>query len=225
VRPPGHHATPAQAMGFCLFNHVAIAGAYALEVHGLARVAIVDYDVHHGNGTQDAFYSDGRVLYVSTHEYPFYPGTGAADEIGDGEGWGTNINLPMPHGSGDREHVAAFEEVVLPALRRFRPDMILVSAGYDGHFADDIAMQQLSVDGYAQLVSFSLAAAEELCGGKVVFAQEGGYHEIALPWCVRRTIELQRGVEGTQDPLGVLASPVPAGFEEMLARVKALHSL
>jgi acetoin utilization deacetylase AcuC-like enzyme len=212
-------------MGFCLFNHVAIGAAYAFTTHGLQRVAIVDYDVHHGNGTQDAFYRDGRVLYLSTHEYPFYPGTGAEEEIGEGDGRGANINLPMPHGSGDGEHRVAFEEVVVPALRRFRPELILVSAGYDGHFADDIAMQQLSVAGYGALVSMVLEEAGELCGGRVVFAQEGGYHDVALPWCVRRTIELQIGHEATPDPLGLKPSRTADGFDEMIARVKALHGL
>jgi acetoin utilization deacetylase AcuC-like enzyme len=225
VRPPGHHATPVQAMGFCLFNHVAIAAAAALATHGLQRVAIVDYDVHHGNGTQDAFYRDPRVLYISTHEYPFYPGTGAAEQTGVGAGLGTTINLPMPHGSGDSEHRRAFEEVVSPALRRFGPDLILVSAGYDAHFADDIAMQQLSVDGYGALASMVKAIADEFCAGRMVFAQEGGYHLTALPWCVRRTIEILRGDEPTPDPLGTVAESEPTGFGEMLARVRELHGL
>ena len=225
VRPPGHHATPVQAMGFCLFNHVAIAATVAIQKHGLERVAIVDYDVHHGNGTQDAFYEDGRVLYISTHEFPFYPGTGRAEETGRGDGAGTTINIPMPHESGDEEHRRAFEEVVVPALQRFRPDLILVSAGYDAHFADDIAMQQLSVDGYGALVTMTRAVAEELCGGKLLVAQEGGYHPVALPWCVRRTIEILRGDDPTPDPLGTVATPVPAGFDDMLARVRSLHGL
>ena len=225
VRPPGHHATPVQAMGFCLFNHVAVAAAHARAKHGIERVAVVDFDVHHGNGTQDAFWDDAGVLYVSTHEYPFYPGTGAATEVGEGAGRGYTVNIPMPHGSGDAEHRRAFEEIVVPALYRYRPQLILVSAGFDAHFADDIAMQQLSVDGYGALVSMLKRAADELCGGRIVAAQEGGYHLTALPWCMRRTVELLRGDEATPDPLGAVETPEPAGFDEMLARVKQIHAL
>ncbi|MBI5284466.1 MAG: histone deacetylase [Chloroflexi bacterium] len=225
VRPPGHHASSAQAMGFCLFNHVAVAAAYARERHGIERVAIVDYDVHHGNGTQDAFYADPGVLYVSTHEFPFYPGTGRADEIGAREGRGFNVNIPMPHRSGDAHYRRAFEEVVVPVLRRYQPQLILVSAGYDAHFADDIAGQQLSVDGYGALVSMVMAAAGELCGGRVVAALEGGYHLVALPWCVRRTIEVMRGDAPTPDALGTIPPREPIGFDAMLAEAKALHGL
>jgi acetoin utilization deacetylase AcuC-like enzyme len=225
VRPPGHHATPVQAMGFCLLNHVAIAAAYARARHGLERVAIVDFDVHHGNGTQDAFSREPGVLYVSTHEYPFYPGTGAASETGEGAGAGTTINIPMPHGSGDAEHTRAFEEVVLPALHRYKPQAILVSAGFDAHYADDIALQQVSVDGYGALVGMLKSAAAELCDGRLLLAQEGGYHLVALPWCVRRSIEVLRGGKVTPDPLGPTTSRAPAGFDEMLAEVRALHGL
>jgi acetoin utilization deacetylase AcuC-like enzyme len=225
VRPPGHHATPVQAMGFCLFNHVAVAAAHARAAHGLERVAIVDFDVHHGNGTQDAFWDDGGVLYVSTHEYPFYPGTGAADETGAGEGAGRTINIPMPHGSGDAEHLRAFEELVAPSLYRYRPQLILVSAGFDAHYADEIAMQQLSVDGYGALTAIVKRAADELCGGRIVMAQEGGYHLVALPWCVRRSIELLRGDDPAADSLGPIETREPAGFDEMIARVKAIHGL
>jgi acetoin utilization deacetylase AcuC-like enzyme len=225
VRPPGHHASPANAMGFCLFNHVAIAAVQARRVHGLERVAIVDFDVHHGNGTQDAFWDDGGVLYLSTHEYPFYPGTGAETEIGEGAGRGFTINIPMPHGSGDAEHLRAFEDIVSPALYRFDPQVILVSAGFDAHYADDIALQQISVDGYGELVSVVNRAADELCGGRVVYAQEGGYHLTALPWCVRRTIELLRGDEPAPDPLGAIETQEPSGFDEVIGRVKQIHEL
>lgn len=225
VRPPGHHSSARRAMGFCLLNHVAVAAAYARARHGIERVAIVDFDVHHGNGTQDAFYGDAGVLYVSTHEYPFYPGTGAASETGAGAGRGFTINIPMPHRSGDAEHRRAFEEVVVPALRRYRPELVLVSAGFDAHFADDIAGQMLSVDGYGALVSMIKDAAGELCGGRVVVALEGGYHVVALPWCVRRTIELLLGDAPAPDPLGLRETPAPPRFEGILERVKAVHGL
>ena len=225
VRPPGHHASAANAMGFCLLNHIAVAAAYARKRHGIERVAIVDFDVHHGNGTQDAFYAEPGVLYVSTHEYPFYPGTGAATETGSGAGRGYNINIPMPHRSGDGPYGRAFEEIVVPALRRYRPELILVSAGFDAHFAEEIAGQRLSVDGYGALVSTIKSAADELCGGRVVAALEGGYDLVALPWCVRRTIELLLGLAPTPDPLGARDVPDPPRFEEMLAEVKRLHGL
>ncbi|MDP9237137.1 MAG: histone deacetylase [Chloroflexota bacterium] len=225
VRPPGHHATPVQAMGFCIFNHVAVAARYLRTHHALERVTIVDFDVHHGNGTQDVFYADPSVLYVSTHEYPFYPGTGAAREIGTGEGRGTNINIPLPHGCGDAEYCRAFEEIVVPALHRFRPELILVSAGYDAHFADPMANQQLSVEGYGSLASMTKAAAERLCGGRIVAALEGGYDLVAMPWSVRRTIEILNGDLPTPDPLGTVDTPGPSGFEDMLREVKQLHRL
>jgi acetoin utilization deacetylase AcuC-like enzyme len=225
VRPPGHHATPDQAMGFCLFNHVAVAAEYARTAHGVERVAIVDFDVHHGNGTQDAFYDDPNVLYVSTHEYPFYPGTGALRELGAGAGIGYNINIPMPHGCGDEPYRRAYDEVVLPALRRFEPGLLLVSAGYDAHFADDIAGEQLSVDGYGAIAAMLKDAAEELCGGRLLLALEGGYHLVALPWSIRRTIEILRGDPPTRDPIGTAVTDTPPGFDAMLAEVKALHAL
>ena len=225
VRPPGHHATPVQAMGFCLFNHVAVAAQYARTHHGLERVAFVDYDVHHGNGTQDAFYDDPSVLYVSTHEYPFYPGTGRAEETGAGAATGANINIPLPHGCGDAQYRAAFEQIVVPVLHRFRPQLILVSAGYDAHYADDLAGERLSVDGYGALVSMLRDAAADLCDGRIVFALEGGYHPVALPWSIRRTIEILTAMPPTPDPLGPIAVAEPAGFGAMLAHVRALHAL
>lgn len=200
VRPPGHHARPAQAMGFCLLNNVALAAQVARQRHGLERVAIVDIDVHHGNGTQDAFYDDAGVLYVSTHQYPFYPGTGPADETGLGEARGTNVNIPLPAGCGDDEYRAVFEQIVEPVVRRYAPQLLLVSCGFDAHFADPIAMMSLSIDGYGELLSRLRALADELCDGRVVVALEGGYDLTAVSWGVRRVIEVLLGDDLTPDP-------------------------
>ena len=238
VRPPGHHASPAHAMGFCLLNNVAVAARYAQRRHGLEpfdgrraeRVAIVDIDVHHGNGTQDAFYDDASVLYVSTHQYPFYPGTGRPNETGAGEGAGTNVNIAMPAGCGDEQYVAAFESVVEPAVRRFRPELLLVSCGFDAHYADPIAEQSLSVGGYGELTARLRTLAEELCDERLVLALEGGYDLDAVSWGVRTVIEVMLGASAgsgqatpTPDPLG----PGPGGpdITQLLAEVRRLHGL
>ena len=225
LRPPGHHAEPAQAMGFCIFNSVAIAAATARTTHGLDRIAIVDFDVHHGNGTQDMFYADRSVLYVSTHQFPFYPGTGAAAETGAGVGQGYNINVPLRAGCGDQTYARVFQEIVMPALDRFAPQLIVVSAGYDAHFADPLAGQQLSVDGYGRLVSTIAASADRWCEGRILFALEGGYDLVALHWCIRRTLETVLGTAPTPDPLGTVDAPPPASLEALIAEVKRLHDL
>ncbi len=231
VRPPGHHATATQAMGFCLFNNLAIAARYALNRFSLERVAIIDFDVHHGNGTQDAFYSDPKVLYVSTHEFPFYPGTGGLEETGIGEAKGTTVNIPLPAGSGDAEYLRVFDEVVVPIVRRFRPELILVSAGYDGHWSDRLAMMELSVTGYGRMAGIIKGLADELCRGKLVFTLEGGYHLSALAASVKATFDMLLDEKDIGDPLG----PPQSGFKmrgfgtpditSLVKSLKGIHEL
>jgi len=174
VRPPGHHATPDRAMGFCLLNNVAVGAAAALA-RGLRRVAVIDFDVHHGNGTQEAFYRDPRVLFVSSHQFPFYPGTGDLDEVGEGDGRGFTVNLPMPAGLGDAEYRRAYREIVEPIGRAFDPELVLVSAGFDTHRDDPLGGMTMTPPGFAELTDVCLAVASGAAGGRLVAVLEGGY--------------------------------------------------
>jgi acetoin utilization deacetylase AcuC-like enzyme len=174
VRPPGHHAERNRAMGFCLYNNIAVAAAHARSL-GASRVAIVDYDVHHGNGTQGIFESDPDVLYVSTHQFPFYPGTGAADEIGRGSGEGFTVNLPLDVGAVDEDYQIVFSEVVGPVIRQFKPDLLMVSAGFDAHERDPLAGMRLTTPAFAAMTMELRRLAEECCGGRLVAVTEGGY--------------------------------------------------
>ncbi|MGH2669358.1 MAG: histone deacetylase family protein, partial [bacterium] len=219
VRPPGHHATPDSAMGFCLFNNVAVAAAHALGGRGLERVAIVDFDVHHGNGTQDIFYGDPRVLYFSTHQYPFYPGTGALSETGEGN----VINVPLPRGCGDEQYLRSYRDLCAPAFRRFRPQLILVSAGFDAHFADPLAQMLVSTRGYYDIASLLRELADELCEGRIVYALEGGYHLVALPWSIRACLDTLLGNPFAPDPLGAAPALQGPDIAGVLAAVKQRH--
>jgi acetoin utilization deacetylase AcuC-like enzyme len=187
VRPPGHHAERDKAMGFCLFNNVAVAAAAAMA-RGLERVAIVDIDVHHGNGTQWMFYDTPRVFYMSTHQFPFYPGTGAADEIGTGEGRGFTLNIPLPAGSRDADYELAYHDIA-GALERYMPQLLLVSAGYDAHVDDPLASMRVSTEGYNTVVTILRRTARKV-GCPMALVTEGGYDLDALRACLEGTIKV-----------------------------------
>ncbi len=201
VRPPGHHAEPGRAMGFCLFNNVGIAVRAVQRRQQLDRILVVDWDVHHGNGTQALFEEDPSVLFFSTHQFPYYPGTGAATERGWGRGEGETVNVPLPAGCGDDEYVGAFQRILVPLALRYRPQMILVSAGFDAHRDDPLASMEVTRSGFRGMASIVRALADELCEGRVACVLEGGYAPSSLR-------------EGTGELLDVLlapdAPPVPA---------------
>jgi acetoin utilization deacetylase AcuC-like enzyme len=204
VRPPGHHAERERAMGFCLYNSVAAAAAHALAL-GIERVVVMDYDVHHGNGTQWIFYDDPRVLYISTHQYPFYPGTGAAEDVGLGKGAGFTLNVPLEAGSTDGDYSEVFKTLVVPAIDQFRPELMLISAGFDAHERDPLARMRLSASGYAGLTKTLCDAADRHCHGRIVAVTEGGYDLTALKACLESSITVLDG------------GPVPQTTEASLA--------
>jgi acetoin utilization deacetylase AcuC-like enzyme len=227
VRPPGHHATPSRAMGFCLINNIAVAARYARRRLGVGRVAIVDYDVHHGNGTQDIFYDDPSVLFCSTHAAPFYPGTGSVGEMGDrADAPGTTLNVPLPFGTGNRGYKQIFEQVITPALRQFRPELILVSAGFDAHWSDPLGPMVLSVSGFAQLNRALLDLADELCDSRLVMVLEGGYNLDALGACVVASVRQLLGRSPGPDPIGEVDAPEPLPeIERVITILQDRHPL
>jgi acetoin utilization deacetylase AcuC-like enzyme len=225
VRPPGHHATRARGMGFCLFNNVAAAAVSALMEPGVSHVLIVDWDVHHGNGTQDIFYDSPQVLFFSTHQFPYYPGSGDLREVGAGAGKGYTINVPLPAGVGDQGFTRVYSELLTAAAERFRPDLILVSAGYDAHWGDPLAGLRLSLGGYWRLAQTVVALADRLCEGRLVVTLEGGYNLEVLSRGVADTCRALLGdaVPGS-DPLG--ASPAPErDVADVLRAVREVHRL
>jgi acetoin utilization deacetylase AcuC-like enzyme len=208
VRPPGHHARPAKAMGFCLLNNAAVA-AEAARRAGAERVLILDWDVHHGNGTQEIFAGRDDVLYMSVHQYPFYPGTGASEEIGVGSGKGATVNCPLPAGQDDADYGAVFHDLFLPLGRAFDPELIIVSAGYDAHLRDPLAEMRVTERGFAAMTSVIAELAEEACGGKLVLLLEGGYDLGALALSVRASLEALTG-RREDFPLGAGTDPALA---------------
>lgn len=180
IRPPGHHALRDRAMGFCIFNNVAIGAMYGLKSRGLARILIVDWDLHHGNGVQSIFYDDPRVLYFSVHRYPYFPWTGAAGEVGEGKGEGYNVNVPLEYGCSDADYGNIFRTLLSPIARQFRPEIILVAAGFDIHHSDPLRSMNVTQAGFARMTGLLMEMANELCGGRLVLELEGGYNSEAL---------------------------------------------
>jgi acetoin utilization deacetylase AcuC-like enzyme len=227
VRPPGHHALPDEAMGFCLFNNVAVAAQYAIDRYGLERVMIIDYDVHHGNGIQDIFYSDPRVLYVSLHQAPFYPGTGASDERGEGAGLGTTINIPLPASTGFETYEPIFRQVIAPAADRFDPQLMLVSAGFDAHWDDPLGQMNLSTAGFARLTGIIIELAQTLCQARLVMVQEGGYSLDVMGAAVATCINWLLGDDAAVDSLG--PPPTTPAFrintDALIAELRRIHQL
>ena len=217
IRPPGHHAESDRAMGFCFFNNVAIGARYLRSKHKLDRVLIVDWDVHHGNGTQRSFYADKHVLYVSLHQYPHYPGTGAVNEAGVADGLGYTVNIPFPGGYGDDEYAAAFRRIIEPIGRQFAPEFVLISAGFDAHQSDPLSRMRVTKEGYAAMTRSLLDIARESAGGRCVAVLEGGYDLEALTESVSSVLDALGG--------GNLDAPRPrgSGAEAVLEAVTRVH--
>jgi len=225
VRPPGHHADAERAAGFCIFNNVAIGARHAMAVHKMERILIVDWDLHHGNGTQDIFYEDPKVLYFSTHQFPYYPGTGALGEMGRGEGLGYTLNVPLRPGADDAFYVRIFQELLSPVALAFKPEIILVSAGFDTYFADPLGEMKVTPEGFAALTRVLLNLAEACSGGRLIMVLEGGYHIQGLTKCVRAVLlelldetraseeTLNRMAAGTDDRGKVLIGQARKAFE------------
>jgi len=220
VRPPGHHAESFRAMGFCLFNNISVTAAHALAHHGLERVMIIDWDVHHGNGTQEIFWNDRRVLFVSLHQYPFYPGTGGFEEIGGPDAVGMTVNIPMAAGFGDEEWVAAFRRVVAPLADQFAPQLVLLSAGFDAHANDPLGGMRVTDAGFGVMAEEVLAIARTHAGGKLVAVLEGGYNLAALAVGVETVLRSMTG-----ESAAVPRTPRADGrFAPVHAMVRALHA-
>jgi acetoin utilization deacetylase AcuC-like enzyme len=218
VRPPGHHAEPGRGMGFCLFNNVAIAAEYAIEKYGLKRILIVDWDLHHGNGTQKSFYDRRDVLYFSSHQFPHYPGTGNFDEVGSGKGEGFTVNAPFPAGFGDAEYLAVYDRILKPIALEYKPELVLVSAGFDPYVKDPLGGMEVTGDGFGNLATIIRAIADATCGGKVLLTLEGGYNPDGLREGVRSVLQALNGPAWT---VPVMDSPAAEKvIQSIIARQK-----
>ena len=225
IRPPGHHAGPRQAEGFCIFNNIAVAARVAQAEWQLDRILIIDFDAHHGNGTQEIFYEDPGVLYFSTHQWPLYPGTGHWSHTGAGAGIGYTANIPFPPQVGDEGYQRAFDEVLIPLAERYRPQLILVSAGYDAHWSDPLAHMRLSIAGYAAMVQRLIDMADTLCQGRIAMMLEGGYDFDVLAHSVLTTFRLIENPQAAiSDPLGPASGPERA-VGDLLRQVREVHRL
>jgi len=211
VRPPGHHAEYRRAMGFCLFNNIALAARYALRVHGMRRVAVVDWDLHHGNGTQNAFYETNQVLFFSAHQFPHYPGTGRIAEVGKAEGEGYTVNIPLAGGAGDAEYLTVFHMVVAPIMEAFKPDLILVSAGFDAHYSDPLGGMRLTEDGYELMTQMLQHMAANHCSERLIMTLEGGYNLDALRNSANRVISCLSQYDPNNESV-----PMEASFEDLV---------
>ena len=212
VRPPGHHAEHGYAKGFCLFNNVAVAAAFAVTELGFKRVLVIDWDLHHGNGTQNSFYQTDQVLYFSTHMYPYYPGSGALNELGSGRGEGYNVNVPLSGGMNDLAYATIFNEVLVPIARQYQPEMIMVSAGYDIYYGDPLGTMAVTETGFAYLTRVVKNLADELCDGRLLLTLEGGYNLTGLRDGVLASLGELAGVPGAAESAGKIASLAEAGF-------------
>lgn len=227
VRPPGHHAEYARSMGFCLFNNIAVAAKAVQAETDCKRLMIIDIDVHHGNGTQDIFYGDDSVLFISTHQFGsfFYPGTGAAHEMGQDAASGFNFNVPIMAGVGDAGYISIMDELIAPAAQKFKPDMILISAGYDAHWQDPLASMELSLTGYAHLAQKLIAVAQDVCDGRILFVQEGGYMLDVLSHAVLNCLNSLLGKDTIIDPFGLSPVTDSPQLVKMIKELQVLHLL
>lgn len=225
MRPPGHHACSTNAMGYCIFNNIAVAASYALREHGLERVMIIDTDAHHGNGTEEIFFSSGQVLFISYHQHPWFPGTGVWYRNGAEAGLGANFNVELPQWSGDQAYMQVLDELIAPLAERYRPQLVLVSAGFDAHWMDHSSVLGLSARGYYDLIAGIKSVAERFAGGRLVLALEGGYNLQSLGACVQASLHALRGQPAPPDVLGPCPNEPVASVDGILAHLKGFMSL